>query len=152
MVTLFFTLGKIEEALQAQEAAAEYLTEDLVSVGTELADVGCKGLNFDTSGSAGDLVAWMQMTRKMKVSEAKHYMAAKLGIDILELTNEEVMRSVREDLGIGTTTSIAGSPKGIRAKWKVSDLLDIAIRSGNCSSHSFSHLYRYLAYATRAKI
>jgi dimethylamine--corrinoid protein Co-methyltransferase len=79
--------------------------------------------------TAGDLVAWMQMTRKMKVHEARHYVAAKLGIDGLELTNEEVMRPIREDLGIGTATSIAGSPKGIRAKWKVSDLLDIPIRS-----------------------
>ena len=47
-------LGKIEEALQAQEAAAECLTKDLVYVGKQLAEVGCEGLNFDTSGSAGD--------------------------------------------------------------------------------------------------
>jgi dimethylamine--corrinoid protein Co-methyltransferase len=79
--------------------------------------------------TSGDLVAWMQMTRRMKIHDAKAYVADKLGIDILELTNEEVMRSVRMDLGIGTVTSIAGSPKGIRAKMKIADLLEIPIRS-----------------------
>jgi dimethylamine--corrinoid protein Co-methyltransferase len=79
--------------------------------------------------TAGDLVAWMQMTRKMKIQEAKAYVANKLGIDVIELTNEEVMRDIRKDLNIGTVTSIAGSPKGIRAKKKIAELLDIKIRS-----------------------
>ncbi len=47
-------LGKIEEARRAQEQACEYLADDLVFVGSKLADVGLEGLNFDTSGSAGD--------------------------------------------------------------------------------------------------
>ena len=79
--------------------------------------------------TAGDLVAWMQMSRKMKIHEAKKYVAEKLGIDVLDLTNEEIMRPLREELGIGTVTSVAGSPKGIRAKIKVADLLDIQIPS-----------------------
>ena len=57
--------------------------------------------------TAGDLVAWMQMTRKMKISEAKHYVADKLGIEIIDLTNEELMRELREQLGIGVITAIA---------------------------------------------
>ena len=79
--------------------------------------------------TAGDLVAWMQMTRKMKINDAKAYVAEKLGIDVFDLTNEEVMRELRKDLGLGTVTSIAGSPKGIRAKMKIAELLDIKIRS-----------------------
>jgi len=79
--------------------------------------------------TAGDLVAWMQMTRKMKIDAAKAYVAEKLGIEILDLTNEEVMRPIREELGIGTVTSVAGSPKGIRAKIKVAELLGIGIPS-----------------------
>jgi len=79
--------------------------------------------------TAGDLVAWMQMTRKMKIHDAKAYVADKLGIDVIDLTNEEVMRDVRANLKIGTVTSIAGSPKGILAKKKVAELLDINIRS-----------------------
>jgi len=81
--------------------------------------------------TAGDLVAWMQMTRKMKIDTAKQYVADKLGIDIIDLTNEEVMRQIREDLGIGIITSVAGSAKGIAAKWKIAELLDIEINSVN---------------------
>ena len=71
----------------------------------------------------------MQLIKKMKLTEAKKYVAQKLGIELLDLTNEEVTRLLREDLGIGTTTSVAGSPKGIRAKLKVAELLDIPINS-----------------------
>ncbi len=46
--------GKIKEAQEAQEKAAEYLEKDLVFVGRKMASVGCEGLNLDTSGSAGD--------------------------------------------------------------------------------------------------
>lgn len=79
--------------------------------------------------TAGDLVAWMQVTRKMKIQDAKQYVAGKLGIDLIDLTNEEVMRDLRKDLSLGTVTSIAGSPKGILAKKKIADLLEVTIRS-----------------------
>jgi len=81
--------------------------------------------------TAGDLVAWMQMTRKMKIDEAKTYVADKLGIDVIALTDEEIMRQVREDLDIGIITSVSGSAKGIVAKWKIAELLDIEINSVN---------------------
>ena len=79
--------------------------------------------------TAGDLVAWMQISRRMKLDDAKKYVANKLGVDVLDLTNEEVMRRLREDLGIGIITSVAGSPKGIRAKIKIAELLEIPINS-----------------------
>jgi dimethylamine--corrinoid protein Co-methyltransferase len=79
--------------------------------------------------TTGDLVAWMQISRKMKLLEAKKYVANKLGIKVIDLTDEDVMRPLREDLGIGTITSVAGSPKGIRAKIKIAELLDIPINS-----------------------
>jgi len=50
--------GKIKEAREAQEAAAEQLRQDLVFVGKKLNSVGCEGLNLDTSGSAGDADYW----------------------------------------------------------------------------------------------
>ena len=81
--------------------------------------------------TAGDLVAWMQMTRKMKIGAAKQYVADKLGIDPIDLTNEEVMRQIREDLDIGIITAVAGTSKGIAAKWKIAQLLDIEINSVN---------------------
>jgi dimethylamine--corrinoid protein Co-methyltransferase len=65
----------------------------------------------------------------MKLHEAKAYVAKKLNVDLLDLTDEEVMRPIREELGIGLVTSVAGSPKGIRAKWKIAELLGISIPS-----------------------
>jgi dimethylamine--corrinoid protein Co-methyltransferase len=81
--------------------------------------------------TAGDLVAWMQMTRKMKIAEAKQYAAEKLGIDIIDLTNEDVMHGLRGDLGIGVVTGDPGRATGMAAKCKVADLLDIEINSVN---------------------
>jgi dimethylamine--corrinoid protein Co-methyltransferase len=60
--------GKIEEAREAQEKAAGYLKKDLVFVGKKMASVGCEGLNFDTSGSAGDadFMAALQAVKELK--------------------------------------------------------------------------------------
>jgi len=79
--------------------------------------------------TAGDLVAWMQMTRKMKIADAKEYVADKLKITPFELSDEEVMREIREDLDIGTITATAGSSKGMAAKCRIAELLDIQINS-----------------------
>lgn len=46
--------GKIKEARESQERAGEHLKKDIVFIGKKMASVGCEGLNFDTSGSAGD--------------------------------------------------------------------------------------------------
>ncbi len=79
--------------------------------------------------TAGDLVAWMQLTRKMKINEAKQYVAQKLGVGVRDLVDEETMRQLREELGIGVVIAVAGSAKGIRAKMKIARLLDIRINS-----------------------
>lgn len=79
--------------------------------------------------TAGDLVAWVQLTKRMKINPAKQYVAEKLGTSVELLTDEETMRNLREDLGIGIITSVAGSPKGIRAKMKIAELLEIPINS-----------------------
>ena len=41
--------------------------------------------------TAGDLVAWMQLTRKMKINQAKAYVAEKLNVNVSDLTNEAIM-------------------------------------------------------------
>ncbi len=79
--------------------------------------------------TAGDLVARMQMTRGMKIAEAKNYVAGKLGISTSDLIDEVVMREVREDNRIGFITSRSGHPKGIEAKHHIARLLDIDINS-----------------------
>ena len=79
--------------------------------------------------TAGDLVAWMQMSRRMKLVDAKNYVAEKLKIDVMDLVDEDVMYALRKDLGIGTVTPEAGGPEGILAKCRVADLLEIEINS-----------------------
>lgn len=85
--------------------------------------------------TAGDLVMWMQMTRKMRLAEAKQYVADKLKVSMPDLADECVMRDVREDLGIGTVTAVPGVPKGIRAKRRIAELLGIEIHSVNTMWH-----------------
>ena len=81
--------------------------------------------------TAGDLVARMQMTRGMRIDQAKQYVAGKLGISTDDLIDEVVMREVREDHKIGFITSRGGHPKGIEAKHHIAELLDIDINSVN---------------------
>jgi len=81
--------------------------------------------------TAGDLVAWMQLTQRMKITEAKEYVAQKLGINVMELTDEEVMHQVRQDLDIATLPVIADGASGIVAKCRIAELLDIELNSVN---------------------
>ncbi len=81
--------------------------------------------------TAGDLVAWMQLTQRMKITEAKEYVAQKLGINVMELTDEEVMHQVRQDLDIATLPMIAAGASGIVAKCRIAELLDIELNSVN---------------------
>ncbi len=81
--------------------------------------------------TAGDLVAWMQLTQRMKITEAKEYVAQKLAISVIELTDEEVMHQVRQDLDIATLPMIADGASGIAAKCRIAELLDIELNSVN---------------------
>jgi hypothetical protein len=78
---------------------------------------------------AGDLVARMQMSKGMRIEEAKAYVAKKLLVGIEDLTDPVIMNEVRTDLGIGVMTPLPGFPKGIEAKFNIARVLDIDI---NC--------------------
>ena len=77
--------------------------------------------------AAGDLVARMQMTRGMKIQPAKEYVADKLGVSVPDLTDPVIMTEVRDDLQIGVMTPLPGCAKGIEAKFRIAELLDIDI-------------------------
>ena len=79
--------------------------------------------------TSGDLVAWMQMTRKMKITEAKKYVADQLQVSIPDLTDPIIMNEVREDLKLGVLHPPGGSPKCMEAKFNIAELLGIDI---NC--------------------
>lgn len=79
--------------------------------------------------AAGDLVARMEFAKNMRIGEAKEYVAKKLGVEKAELSDEYVMREIREELDIGVITSVPRAAKGIAAKMNIEKLLDIKI---NC--------------------
>jgi Dimethylamine methyltransferase (Dimeth_PyL) len=78
--------------------------------------------------TTGDLVARMQL-KKMRLKEAKEYVADKLGVSVFDLTDSTLMRTVREELDIGLITAVPGAAKGLEAKARIAELLDIRV---NC--------------------
>jgi len=80
---------------------------------------------------AGDLVARVQMTRGMRIKEAKAYVAEKLGVTVADLTDPIIMTEVRTDMGLGLVTPLPGVPKGIEAKFNIARVLDIDINCVN---------------------
>jgi len=90
--------------------------------------------------AAGDLVARMQVSKGMRLKQAKEYVAAKLGISVQDIADPVVMSEVREDLDLGRVNAVPGAAKGIAvpgaakgidAKFRIAELLDIEINSVN---------------------
>jgi Dimethylamine methyltransferase (Dimeth_PyL) len=83
--------------------------------------------------AAGDLVARMQMTRGMRLKEAKDYVADKLGVTPFDLSDPVVMTDVRDQYGFGRIHSYAISQPWqanmIEAKVNIARVLDVPI---NC--------------------
>lgn len=79
--------------------------------------------------TAGDLVARLQLSKAMKIDEAKKYVADKLRISTMDLSDESVMSEIRETLDIGRIQPPDGAALGIQAKFRIAKLLDIKINS-----------------------
>jgi len=83
--------------------------------------------------AAGDLVARMQMSRRMRLKEAKEYVAGKLGCSTRDLSDPVAMETIRVDKGLGTLAMTSSTRPGdagmMEAKFNISDVLDIPI---NC--------------------
>jgi dimethylamine--corrinoid protein Co-methyltransferase len=79
--------------------------------------------------AAGDLVARMQMSRGMKIDQAKAYVADKLSISVSDLTDPVIMTEIRQDLEIGSMYPLPGCAKGFEAKIRIAEVLGIDI---NC--------------------
>jgi hypothetical protein len=83
--------------------------------------------------AAGDLVARMQMTRGMRLKEAKDYVAGKLGVTPFDLSDPVVMTDVRNEHGFGRIHSYAISQpwqaNQIEAKFNIARVLDVTV---NC--------------------
>jgi len=79
--------------------------------------------------TAGDLVARMQMSRGMRIRQAKEYVAGKLKISPIDLADPLIMSEIREDLKLGLINPPPNYAVGIEAKFHVAALLGIEIRS-----------------------
>jgi hypothetical protein len=83
--------------------------------------------------TAGDLVARMQMTRGMRLREAKAYVAGKLGVAVGDLSDPVVMGERRSELGLARLatpeSSFPSEASAIEAKFRIAALLDVPI---NC--------------------
>ncbi len=101
------------------------------SLGVHLAHTLASGMNG--LRAAGDLVARMQMTRGMRLKEAKLFVADRLGVSTRELSDSVVMREVRGELGIGGISDLedecVGDASAMEAKFNIAELLDLPI---NC--------------------
>jgi dimethylamine--corrinoid protein Co-methyltransferase len=69
----------------------------------------------------------MQLRNKMRLPQAKQYVADKLKIGTADLADSTVMRNLREELDIGVITAVPGARKGIEAKRNIAELLDIEV-------------------------
>ena len=83
--------------------------------------------------TAGDLVARMQMTRGMRLPQAKQHVADKLGCSVLDLSDTVAMHDIRRDLGLGRIPvqdlTYAEHPGAMEAKFHIADVLGIPINS-----------------------
>ena len=73
----------------------------------------------------------MQLNRGMRIDAAKANVAEKLSVSVQDLGDTVVMNEVREDLDIGVVSETPGVAKGIDAKFRIAQLLDIEINCVN---------------------
>jgi dimethylamine--corrinoid protein Co-methyltransferase len=83
--------------------------------------------------TAGDLVARMQMSRGMRLKEAKEYVAGKLGCTARDLSDSYAMEQIRGEKGLGRILDHSnlhpGEPNAMMAKFRIAELLGIRINS-----------------------
>ena len=83
--------------------------------------------------TAGDLVARMQMSRGMRVKDAKDYVAGKLGCTVRDLSDSYAMEQIRGEKGLGRILDHSnlhpGEPNAMMAKFRIAELLGIRINS-----------------------
>jgi dimethylamine--corrinoid protein Co-methyltransferase len=81
--------------------------------------------------TAGDLVARMQMSRGMRLTEAKRYVAERLGCSERDLSDSYAMEQIRGEKGLGRILDHSnlhpGEPNAMMAKFRIAETLGIAI-------------------------
>jgi len=88
-------------------------------------------MSFGMGGlrTSGDLVARTQMEKKLKIREAKAYVAKKLDVEPITLSDEYAMTELRKKLDIGLIMALTGYAKGLAAKARIAKTFDFKINS-----------------------
>lgn len=81
--------------------------------------------------NAGDMVLRVQLGKGLKINQAKEYVAEKLGVSVMDLSDPAVMSELRENLGIGIIQPVDGAAVNIEAKIRMAKILDIPINCVN---------------------
>jgi len=83
--------------------------------------------------TAGDLVARLQMSRGMRLNEAKAYVAGRLGCSLGDLSDSYAMEQIRGEKGLGRILDHSnlhpGEPNAMMAKFRIAEVLGISINS-----------------------
>ena len=83
--------------------------------------------------TAGDLVARMQMSKGMRLPEAKRYVAGRLGCGERDLCDSYAMEQLRGEKGLGRILDHSnlhpGEPNAMYAKFRIAELLGLRINS-----------------------
>lgn len=81
--------------------------------------------------TVGDMVMRMQLNHKMRLNEAKSFVAEKLGVSKDKLCDVVEMTEIRENLGLGIPYCEPHTKMtaGIEAKFNIADKLGIPINS-----------------------
>ena len=75
----------------------------------------------------------MQMTRGMRLDQAKRHVAERLCVSTAELSDPLIMHDVRRELGLGLIPvqelTYPNEPGAIEAKFHISEVLEVPINS-----------------------
>jgi dimethylamine--corrinoid protein Co-methyltransferase len=81
--------------------------------------------------AAGDLVARLEMTRGMRLADAKQYVAGRLGAGVADLADPLVMHELRGELRLGRVfeaeTTYPGDPSPLEAKSNIAERLGVPV-------------------------
>jgi dimethylamine--corrinoid protein Co-methyltransferase len=69
------------------------------------------------------------MAKKLRINDAKRYVADKLRVGVDDLSDPVIMSEVRTDLGFGIVMPMGSTPKGLECKFNIARALDLDI---NC--------------------
>jgi dimethylamine--corrinoid protein Co-methyltransferase len=71
---------KIKEARESQEECAEHASNNMSWIGQRLWEVGCEGLNFDTTAAAGDTDFYATLTATEELKKTTSEMCIEMGM------------------------------------------------------------------------